>query len=74
MLNLWKGKKGQFHRLYLGMVSDFTCRPLYYGCSVKPQTYDEKEQTTMKKVFAMLMTLTLALSLLAGCGSSQENH
>ena len=26
----------------------------------------------MKKVFAMLMTLTLALSLLAGCGSSQE--
>ena len=26
----------------------------------------------MKKVFAMLMTLTLALSLLAGCGSSQN--
>ena len=26
----------------------------------------------MKKVFAMLMTLALALSLLAGCGSSQE--
>ena len=26
----------------------------------------------MKKVFAILMTLTLALSLLAGCGSSQE--
>ena len=26
----------------------------------------------MKKVFAMLMTLTLALSLLAGCGSSPE--
>ena len=32
----------------------------------------KKEFISMKKVFALLLTLTMAMSLLAGCGSKEE--
>ena len=53
------------------MVTDFTCVCLYYDRGTKHQTYDKKEIISMKKVFVTLLSLTMVMSLLAGCGSNE---
>ena len=39
---------------------------------MKQQTYEKRRIIVMKKAFAILLTLTMALSLLAACGGKQE--
>ena len=56
------------HELNNHVVTDFTCACLYYDRGTKHQTYDKKEIISMKKVFVTLLSLTMVMSLLAGCG------
>ena len=59
------------HELNNRVVTDFTCACLYYDRGTKHQTYDKKEIISMKKVFVTLLSLTMVMSLLAGCGSNE---
>lgn len=59
------------HGLNNRVVADFTCACLYYDRGTKHQTYDKKEIISMKKVFVTLLSLTMVMSLLAGCGSNE---
>lgn len=59
------------HGLNNRVVTDFTCACLYYDRGTKHQTYDKKEIISMKKVFVTLLSLTMVMSLLAGCGSNE---
>ena len=59
------------HGLNNRVVTDFTCTCLYYDRGTKHQTYDKKEIISMKKVFVTLLSLTMVMSLLAGCGSNE---
>ena len=61
-------------RLYKAAVTDFTWDCLYYDHGTKQQTYDERKLFLMKKVFALVLTLTMAVSLLAACGSSKSQE